>query len=161
MVSHSSGSPREITADTAQPALVGFEPLTPALEPTGRVAADRVSEPVADASAEAPASAADHIAQPLADSLSLVSADSPVEAPTAASDPIAQSAAEAIPFLPDNPLAPPPTSRRARLTRLAFLALTLAAGAYAVARQWTRVRAGFADLGPLPLTVASLPALAS
>ncbi|MBW8805574.1 MAG: flippase-like domain-containing protein, partial [Catenulisporales bacterium] len=79
----------------------------------------------------------------------------------AASDPIAQSAAEAIPFLPDNPLAPPPTSRRARLTRLAFLALTLAAGAYAVARQWTRVRAGFADLGPLPLTVASLPALGS
>lgn len=51
--------------------------------------------------------------------------------------------------------------RRAQAARLAFLALTLAAGAYAVARQWGRVRAGFEELGPLPLVIALLPALAS
>jgi hypothetical protein len=58
---------------------------------------------------------------------------------------------------------PPPTvpNRRAQTARLAFLAVTLAAGAYAVGRQWTRVRAGFAELGPLPPAVALLPALAS
>ncbi|NUP52777.1 MAG: UPF0104 family protein, partial [Catenulispora sp.] len=32
---------------------------------------------------------------------------------------------------------------------------------YAVARQWGRVRAGFADLGPLPLAAALVPALGS
>ncbi|MEY9863277.1 hypothetical protein ABH935_008926 [Catenulispora sp. GAS73] len=52
-------------------------------------------------------------------------------------------------------------NRRAQVTRLAFLALTLAAGAYAVARQWSRVQAGFAELGPVPLVVALVPALAS
>ncbi|MBS2546872.1 flippase-like domain-containing protein [Catenulispora sp. NL8] len=58
------------------------------------------------------------------------------------------------------PLRPAP-NRRSQLFRLAFLLLTLAAGAYAVAHQWTRVRTGFADLGPVPLLVALLPALAS
>jgi hypothetical protein len=55
----------------------------------------------------------------------------------------------------------PRPNRRSQATRLAFLALTLAAGAYAVARQWTRVQAGFAELGPVPLIVALVPALAS
>ncbi|WP_344657884.1 lysylphosphatidylglycerol synthase domain-containing protein [Catenulispora subtropica] len=60
-----------------------------------------------------------------------------------------------------DPVLTPTTTRRAQLTRVAFLALTLAAGAYAVAHQWARVRAGFADLGPLPLVAALVPALGS
>ena len=52
-------------------------------------------------------------------------------------------------------------NRRGQIARLAFLALTIAAGAYAVGRQWTRVQEGFAELGPVPLLVALVPALAS
>lgn len=63
---------------------------------------------------------------------------------------------------PDDPTAPRPTpNRRGQIARLAFLALTVAAGAYAVGHQWTRVRAGFAELGPVPLLIALVPALAS
>ena len=61
---------------------------------------------------------------------------------------------------PDEPPRVAP-NRRGQIARLAFLALTLAAGAYAVGRQWTRVQAGFAELGPVPLVVALVPALAS
>jgi glycosyltransferase 2 family protein len=55
----------------------------------------------------------------------------------------------------------PAPKRLGQIARLAFLALTLAAGAYAVAHQWTRVQAGFAELGPVPLVAALGPALAS
>jgi hypothetical protein len=78
-------------------------------------------------------------------------AESPLEA---AAEPLVEviEAAEAAAVRPN---------RRAQAARLAFLALTLAAGAYAVAKQWGRVREGFEDLGPLPLIIALLPALAS
>jgi uncharacterized membrane protein YbhN (UPF0104 family) len=58
-------------------------------------------------------------------------------------------------------LVPVAPSRRGQLARLGFLALTLAAGVYAVVRQWARVRAGFAELGPFPLLAALVPALGS
>ncbi|MEY9913281.1 hypothetical protein ABIA35_009548 [Catenulispora sp. MAP12-49] len=61
---------------------------------------------------------------------------------------------------PDEPSRVAP-NRRGQIARLAFLALTIAAGAYAVGRQWTRVQEGFAELGPVPLLVALVPALAS
>ncbi|NUR28540.1 MAG: UPF0104 family protein [Catenulispora sp.] len=84
-----------------------------------------------------------------------------VPAASSAATTLAASASSAGEGAQADSAAPPPPTPRARLLRLAFLALTLAAGAYAVARQWTRVRAGFEDLGPLPLIAALLPALGS
>ena len=52
---------------------------------------------------------------------------------------------------------------RHRLTgppvRAAFLLIAIALGVYAVARQWTQVRSGFAELGPLVLVAALALAL--
>ena len=76
----------------------------------------------------------------------------------------AEASADAVDAVdPTDPveIPTPRPNRRSQATRLAFLALTLAAGAYAVARQWSRVQAGFAELGPVPLIVALVPALAS
>jgi uncharacterized membrane protein YbhN (UPF0104 family) len=56
-------------------------------------------------------------------------------------------------------------ARRARhhltgpAVRIAFLILAIALGIYAVARQWTQVRAGFAEIGPLVLLAALALAL--
>ncbi|NUP52784.1 MAG: hypothetical protein HOW97_36490, partial [Catenulispora sp.] len=66
-------------------------------------------------------------------------------APAPASDPAPDPDPASPPDI-DPALPVPPTTRRGRLARVGFLLLTLAAGAYAVARQWGRVRAGFADL---------------
>ena len=90
--------------------------------------------------------AAGTVAGLAAQAASGLAADTPAD-PAAATD-------------PDEPPRVTP-NRRAQTARLAFLALTLAAGAYAVARQWTRVQAGFAELGPVPLVAALAPALAS
>ena len=60
-----------------------------------------------------------------------------------------------------DPLAPAGPSLRERVAQLGFLFLTLAARISPVAHQWARVRAGFAELGPLPLVAALVPALGS
>jgi hypothetical protein len=120
---------------------------------------------VADSESTAAAATADLTVAATADSAvdsTASTAASPV-ASTASTAAAAVAAAAATADSTSDPIAalPPTTTRRAQLVRLAFLALTLAAGGYAVARQWTRVRAGFEDLGPLPLAGALLPALGS
>lgn len=81
----------------------------------------------------------------------------------ALTDPLADALTDALADPLTDPDDPPRVTpnRRGQIARLAFLALTLAAGGYAVGRQWTRVQAGFAELGPVPLAVALVPALAS
>jgi hypothetical protein len=142
MVSHSSGSRL-----TRRPVVADGDGAPP--QPPADLLA---TEPPADLLATEPPG--DLLAsQPPADLLA-------TEAPAASAATDAGAASDPAAAEPDEALRPA-TNRRAQISRLAFLALTLAAGAYAVAHQWTRVRSGFADLGPVPLVVALVPALGS
>jgi glycosyltransferase 2 family protein len=141
----------------------------------GADSGDATAVAAADRESAAPARSALHLASaPARPALHLASA-SLASAPPPEPDPVTDPQpdlltdsqpdllTDAQPDLLTDPDEPPrlTPNRRGQIARLAFLALTLAAGAYAVGRQWTRVQAGFAELGPVPLVVALVPALAS
>ncbi|MEY9925405.1 hypothetical protein ABH926_000025 [Catenulispora sp. GP43] len=149
MVSHSSGSSYGRRAPrTEEDAAAQSAAPQPGLAEAERDSAPAAALPVEQSGAAS--SAAD------------VAAAEPERA-SGATETLAEPQQQPQPDTDADPDEPPRVTpnRRGQIARLAFLALTLAAGAYAVGRQWTRVQQGFAELGPVPLLVALIPALAS
>ena len=154
---HSAARAEPAPSLAAEAAAVPAVPIEPASDLAAEAAASFAAEALAGAgsgiSAEAAADSAPWT-EPASDAAASVEA---LAGPASAAPP--ESASGSCSGLPSEAAIRP--NRRSQAARLAFLALTLAAGGYAVVRQWSRVQAGFAELGVLPLLGALVPAVAS